>query len=246
MKASSTTKNDFVFIVIGILFLLVLWMILRAIEPTILVPSVTAVIKDIFTIITSKEGLLIIYTLIKVIIVVGVSLIISTFLGIAMYKSRKINMVLMPILAVMKGTPVASILILLLIFVKEKFAPSVICMLVIVPIISEGIKSALEQIDKDIIEETKMVTNIDLKVIFSVFLKMKKDTIISLLITCFGLGLKVLVMGEVITQGRNTIGNAIVIAKSASLDYTRVFSWTVILFIIVIIVEKGLMKLIKE
>ncbi len=247
MKRSITKKNnDFVFIFIGIIFLLLLWLVLRVLEPTILVPKVSDVIKDIANIFTSKEVLLIFYTLIKIIVVVLLSLIISIILGMLMFKSKKVNLIFMPILAVMKSTPVASILILLLIFVKERFAPSVICMLVIIPVMSEGIKAALEQIDKDIIEETKMITNINIKVIFTVFLKMKKNTVVELVITSFGLGLKALVMGEVITQGRNTIGNAIVLAKSASLDYTRVFSWTIILLTMVILVEKGLLKLIKH
>ena len=130
----------------------------------------------------------------------------------------------------------------MILLIGSKLAPIFISLLVIVPIAYENIYAAFINVDKDLIDEAKLVSNINLKIIFSVFVPVSANYLISTLLSCFGLALKVLVMSEVLTQGNMTIGGSIQIAK-ATIDITRVFSWSIILVIIVLINIYHLMRL---
>ena len=145
----------------------------------------------------------------------------------------------------MRSTPVASVILILILLVGTKYAPLFIALLVIIPIAYENIYVAFKNIDDELIDETRLVSNIDLKIVFTVFIPVSIDYLISSLLTCFGLALKVLVMSEVLTQGNMTIGGNIQLAK-ATIDITRVFSWSIILVIIVLIVELFIKKIEKK
>ena len=73
---------------------------------------------------------------------------------------------------------------------------------------------SLKEVDKDIIDEILLNSNINLKIICLVLFPIKKEYILSGVLQTLGLGLKVLVMSEILTQGENTIGGKIQLAKS--------------------------------
>ena len=93
-------------------------------------------------------------------------------------------------------------------------------------------------LDKDVLEEVKLISSrFNIKVFFKVYLPMIMPYIISSILNCFGLGLKVLVMSDLLSINENSIGYEILFSKS-SLDITRIFSWSIILIIIDLLVEE--------
>lgn len=237
-KKTSYTKINILFYSLGIITLLLVWFILSIYENSVIVPSILDVIIDIGKLLSEgKNLLLILFTILKIIVIVTIAFVISFLMALASLKSIKIRYYFSPIVSFMRTIPVASFVVILLILIGSKFAPVVITLFVLIPIIYESIYTTFIQVDKDIVEETKLISNIDFKVIMLVFVPMCMKTLLSCLLSSFGLGLKVLIMSEVITQGSNTIGGIIANEKSSFFNMTRVFSWTIILIIIILFIE---------
>lgn len=237
MMSLSISKKHNLFFVLGIVSLLFIWFIWTLLDDNIFFPKINEVFFDLGRLLSDSKNLLIIlHTFIKVVLLIIGSFIISFALAVLSYKFKLFRSFISPGIAIMRSTPVASVILILILLVGSKVAPFVIAALVIVPISYENIYSAFVNIDMEIIDETKLVSNINLRIIISIFMPVTKNYLISSLLTCFGLTLKVLVMSEVLTQGNMTIGGSIQLAKS-TIDITRVFSWSIILVIIVLIVE---------
>ena len=79
----------------------------------------------------------------------------------------------------------------------------------IIPIIYEGILTGFKTINSNIIDSTKLLSNINLTVLFNIHIPLAMPSLITSLIQSFGLGLKVLVMSEVIVNPPNSIGRLI-------------------------------------
>lgn len=234
-----------VFFILGIVFIVVIWFLLSKVENNILVPSIYDVINKAKEIILEIDNIkLIFFTLLKLLTVLSISFIIGFIIGVFAYKYTIIKSFVSPIMAFMRTIPVASFVVILLIVIGNSLTPIIITMFVLIPICYESTYLSLVTIDKEYIEETKMITNINLKVIIILFIPMTMRSIISILLSSLGLGLKVLIMSEVITQGEDTIGGKIQLSRSW-LDYTSVFAWTLILILLVLIIEE-VIKIIKN
>ena len=246
MNHSLISKKQNLFFFLGIIFIFLVWFIWTLIDSNIFFPRIDEVVIDLGKLIIDPSNLLIIlYTFIKVILLIIAGFIISFFMAILSYKSLSFRSFISPLIAIMRSTPVASVILILILLVGSRIAPIFISLLVIVPIAYEGIYASFKGIDKDLIDETKLISNINLKVIIKIFIPVAGSYLISLLLSCFGLALKVLVMSEVLTQGNMTIGGSIQLAKS-TIDIVRVFSWSIILVIIVLIVEMFIKKIEKK
>ena len=146
-------------------------------------------------------------------------------------------------MTLMRTTPVAAVIIILLMIFGNIKSPYIITSLVILPIMYEGILVSFENIDQGIIDEVKMLSNLNFRVAKEVYLPIVTPQILSTLVATIGLGLKVMVMSEFIAQPNNTIGYVMLQEKNfLEMDY--VFAWTIILVVFVLLVEE-LLKIIK-
>lgn len=239
MKAYTTNNKilNVILYALGIILLILIWSIISAVKNNILYPNFLDVSKDIIVILGEKETyLILLYTLIKLVIAITISYLFSFILAYFAYKYDFIRKLISPIILVFRSIPVASVIIILILLVSLKYAPFIITLLVILPIVYESLYTTFKNIDKDLVDETKLVSNINILIVLRLYIPMQFNYIISSVIQTTGLSLKILVMGEILSQGSNTIGGKIQLART-SLDVTRVFSWTIILLIIVIILE---------
>ena len=246
MKDSLINKKQTLFFILGIVFIFLIWFVWTLVDDNIFFPRIDEVIIDIGKLLIDTNNLLIIlFTFLKVIGLIIVSFIVSFVLAIISYKWISFRSFISPMIAIMRSTPVASVILILILLVGTKYAPIFISLLVIIPIAYENIYGAFSNIDIELIDETRLVSNINLKIMFMIFIPVTINYLISSLLVCFGLALKVLVMSEVLTQGNMTIGGSIQLAK-ATIDITRVFSWSIILVMIVLIVEILIKKIEKR
>ncbi len=237
MKTSSS-KINILFFALGIATILIIWEVLNKTGNDFVVPSISSVLKDTVKLLTDGKSLLLIgKTIIKLLLVVFISFVISFVLAILSYKSNKFKNYISPVISLIRTIPVATFVVILLILIGSKKSPIIITLFVLIPIIYEALLNSFQTIDKDIVEETKLISNINLRIILIIYLPIKIKNILSTLLSSFGLGLKVLIMSEVITQSSNTIGGIIANEKGSFFNMTRVFSWTLILIIMIMIIE---------
>ncbi len=229
----------------GILFILLVWFFAsRIVDNSIVIPKISEVLQALGSLLQTKQTYVVIFnTISRLILTISISFVLALFCSILAGSITRVKDFLKPIMTLMRTTPVAAVIIILLMIFGNIKSPYIITSLVILPIMYEGILVSFENIDQGIIDEVKMLSNLNFRVVKEVYLPIVTPQILSTLVATIGLGLKVMVMSEFIAQPNNTIGYVMLQEKNfLEMDY--VFAWTIILVVFVLLVEE-LLKIIK-
>ena len=248
MKLSTTNnKINNLFFVLGILSIILVWFLFSVvIDNSGIIPSIPAVFEKVFDLLKELNTYtMIIKTIFKIVFALLISFVLAFVFAILSLLSSKIENFIRPLITLFKTVPVVSIAaIVLIMFFKQDvryIGTIVVGIIVIVPIIYESILTSFQSIDKNIIDSTKLESNFNFRLIMDVYVPLALPSIVTSILQSFGLGLKVLVMSEVIINPNNSIGKAIgEYATYGEMEY--VFAWTIILIIIVLLCDYGLKK----
>lgn len=225
------------FYIVGLLAIIAIWIVSSiVINNDIVLPkfiNVMKSLKDLF--LDGNTYLTIGNTLLKLILSVAFGFVISFILGLLSYLFEGFSYFITPLIAILRTLPVASVSILLLLLIGNRQTPYFITLFVLIPVLYENILMSLKGINKGVIEEVKMMSNLTPYVLFNIYIPIIGPGLISGLISSIGLGLKVMVMAEFISQTPNTIGYELNQEK-IFLNIDRVFAWTIVLIIFMIVV----------
>ena len=238
MKAS-TTKSNKIFLILGVVFIFLLWELLSLISQNdFIVPSISNTMKALGEILTKSDTYNILFsTILRLFTSITVCFILALTLAVFSNINERVKYFLKPLISLLKTLPVATIIIMLLVMIGRSIAPYFIVGLVVLPLIYESVLNALETIDKDIIDEVKMVSSgKDFTVLKRIYLPLITPYLLTSLIQAFGLGLKVLVMAEFIAETKNSIGEVIRFYKNEALT-EYVFAWTIILVLFILLID---------
>lgn len=183
-------------------------------------------------------------TVLKVLISYSVSLTLALVLAITAYY-RKFYRMINPYISILKTIPTISIILIALIWLGNEKSIYLIANLVIIPILYETFFYHLKNIDPKLIDVSK-VYQFDYikKVRFLYYYPLLEGLMVSLKQT-FGLCFKVIVMAEVIGQSQRGIGAQIQNEK-VNLEMVGVFSWTIILIMVVLVIDLVLDNIAKK
>jgi len=165
-------------------------------------------------------------------------------LAVVTAKSKVVDAVFAPIMAIVKATPIASFIILLLVMLGKDAVPETAAFLIVVPTVWENMLSGIKSLDKKLWEVTK-IYNFSLKKKIKFFYI---PSIMPFFVPAFkatlGMAWKAGIAAEVICNIANTIGGKIYDTK-VYLEIPELFAWTAVTVIVSIILEKLLMLLIN-
>ena len=143
---------------------------------------------------------------------------------------------MMSYVTILRTIPVISIVVILLILFGYEYTPYLITFLMVFPIIYSGVLEGIRQLDQELIDVYRLEQH-DWKIALkSIYFPMISKYIFLSFLQSFGLGIKVLVMAEYLSQSKQSIGNAIYLAK-VNIEYDLVFAWTIILIFIAFSLE---------
>ena len=223
--------------------LIIVWVIyFFVINHPLILPSPWMVLEKTFDILTNVQHLVIIISSISrllVIIVCTMALALS-FAWIAS-RSKHFAACIKPIIAILRSVPTIAILVIIMILYGMHLTPWIITTLIIFPMAYQSFYFGFTHMDKDLIDmyhlnEQSLYMGLKL-----VYFPMIKPWLTLTLIQSFGMGFKVLLMAEYLSQTPHSIGNELFKAKSF-LNYDVVFAWTLIALLIVSWVEYVLLK----
>ncbi len=168
-------------------------------------------------------------------------IILGIILGIALavlsFKYEIIGMFLSPLVATVKAIPVASFIILILIWLGNEHVSTFVSMLVVFPILYIGTSNGLGAADKKLLE----MAHVYRMPTFNKFRYIYFPAIMPFLISAFslavGMGFKSGVAAEVIGQPLMSMGNSLYRAK-IFLDTGDLFAWTFVIIMVSWITEK--------
>lgn len=138
---------------------------------------------------------------------------------------------MIPLSSFAKTIPTMVLVVLALVWFDKDKAPFIVGFAIIFPIIYEGIGNSLRQIDKKIIDMTKIYEVSLIEKVKKIYLPIIKFYIMSIFVSTFSLTFKVVIAGEVHGQPKFGIGSQIQLEK-VNFNVPGIFAW---IFIIVLI-----------
>lgn len=248
MKVSTVNKKTLnsSFYVLGILFIFVVWYFGHLhFKNNFIVPSVNDTFVALKELTIQKNTYFVLaHTLTRLFIAIGLSFILGILLASLSKISYHFKAFVKPLFTLLKTLPIAVVIILLLVMLKVNSLYYIVGV-VVLPIIYEATISGLDSVDKNIIEEVKLDSNISPYVVGKIYIPLTLPFIFTSLLQSFGLGIKVLVMAEFISNAPNSIGYEIMLYKDYANDMSYVYAWSIILVIFVICVDSTI-NLIKK
>lgn len=144
---------------------------------------------------------------------------------------------LSPLLTVIKSTPVASIIILMLIWVGRDSVPAIISGLMVLPLVWNNISAGVKGIDRELLEMARLYSLSRFKCFRRIIVPSVMPHFLSALKSSIGIGWKAGVAAEVLTVPSWSIGKMIYESK-LYLETTELFAWTLVVVLISLFIEK--------
>lgn len=151
---------------------------------------------------------------------------------------RFIRELIHPVMAVIKATPVASFIILMLLFLGPVKVPAFITFLIVLPIVWTNLDEGINNIDPHLAEVAKMYRFSLVKRLKVLILPSVKPYFLSACKTSIGLAWKAGVAAEIIAMPKNTIGTMIGEAKLYIMS-SEMFAWTLTVVLLSLAIELG-------
>ncbi len=155
------------------------------------------------------------------------------------------EILLTPLLGVIKSVPVASFIILLLLWIKGSKLSVRISFLMVLPVVYNNMYTGLVTMDKKLLEMAKVFRLSTKKKLLYIYLPRLLPYFTAACTTALGLCWKSGVAAEVIAMPPMSIGNRLYETK-LYMETAQMFRWTVVIVIISFLAEKGFLWLLSK
>lgn len=224
-------------LLIAAFWLGVWWLASYLVGKPLLFPTPLAVAKRLAELMQTPEFYLITANSLKNILL-GIlwAVLLGSLLAIFSAKLSLLRELLLPIMSVVKATPVASFIILALIWMGSAKVPTFITILIVLPIIWTNLDEGLRKIDPALIEVTKVYKMPYFRRLKLLIFPSVKPYFVSACRTSMGLAWKAGIAAEIIAMPRNSIGTMIGDAKQYIMT-EDMFAWTLTVILLSLVIE---------
>jgi NitT/TauT family transport system permease protein len=141
-----------------------------------------------------------------------------------------------PVLAIIKSTPVASFIILLVLWLSRDATPVVIAMIMVLPVVWANIEMGLRKTDVSLVEMAKVYNMPRARQISDIYIPTVYPYFLSSMRSSLGMAWKAGIAAEVLLQPLISIGKQIFESKYL-LETVDLFAWTVVVIILSVLIE---------
>lgn len=149
-----------------------------------------------------------------------------------------------PYFSAMKATPVASIVILCLVWLSSRRLSVFIVFLVVTPVIYTNILAGIKNLDLKMKDMARVFGINGLRRLLYVYLPELKTYIIAAFALATGMAFKAGIAAEVIGTPGGSVGKMLYNAK-VYLETPELFAWTLVIIVLSVVVEQVILKLVK-
>lgn len=246
MQNNNRLKKFAAFVGVGLFWILVWQLAYYGVGRDLLLASPLAVLKRLGSLIVTGSFWLIIATSFwRIMLGFLIGLVIGTVLGILTAASRPARRLLRLPMNIIKATPVASFVILALVWISGRNLSTFIGFLMVLPLIHSNVEQGLLSADPQLLEVAKVYRLTKWQTAKAVYLPAVMPYFLSALRVSLGYAWKAGIAGEVIAIPRDAIGTQLYNAK-VYLETTDLFAWTVVIVVLSILIEKMLTLLIQR
>ena len=230
--------------ILAILFWLLVWeAVFRYVDREILIVSPVRTAERLFELAgTAVFWNAVLGTCRRVLEGFGLAILTGSVLAVITGRSAFLKHLFEPFLGVLRATPVASIIILALVWMATGAIPIFVVFLMVTPIVWTNIFAGLEVIDSGLLEMGKIFKFGKWKRLRYIYFPSLMPYIVSALTSGLGAAWKSAIAAEVIARPSGAMG-AFVHDSRIHLLTADLFAWTTVVIILSVILEKLMVKL---
>ena len=170
------------------------------------------------------------------------AVILGGLIGLVTYKSALARELLGPVMTLLKSTPVASFIILALVWLGRSIVPVFIAGLMVLPVVWANTVAGLAGIDPQLLELAQVYRLPRVRILRRIVWPSVLPYLRSALRSALGLGWKAGIAAEVLTVPPFSIGKNIYEAK-LYLETTELFAWTAAVVLLSFLIEHVLLNM---
>ena len=221
-------------------FWIVIWeAISLVVGQELLVPSPLLTLKTFVRLAASSKfwlstGL----TLLRIAVGFIAGTLLGALLAFATHYSKAVDMMISPVIRLIRAVPVASFIILALVWIKTEALPSFISAAMAAPMVWQNVRGALKSdVDPKLIEMARVFRLGKGRIFTKIVLPSIAPAFVSSSVNALGFAWKSGVAAEVICQPVFSIGRQLQTAK-LTLETAEVFAWTAVVCLLSTLLER--------
>ncbi|MGI6013035.1 MAG: ABC transporter permease [Oscillospiraceae bacterium] len=155
------------------------------------------------------------------------------------------NVILTPAIRLVRAIPVASFIILAMLWIHSSLLPAVIAALIVLPVVWANVAAGISQVDPQLLEMTRSYGFSSWNRLRLLYIPSVLPYFVSGAVTALGLACKSAVTAEVLCKPNWGIGTQVYYSK-IYLETETLFAWTVVVILLSLFLERGMAKLLKK
>ena len=154
------------------------------------------------------------------------------------------DMLLSPLVKIIRSTPVASFIVLAMLWIVRTSVPGFIAALIVIPVVWADVRTAALETDRDLLEMARAYRFGPWRTFRYIYMPSVLPSWNSAFVTAMGLAWKSGIAAEVMCQPRNAIGTELMRAKNV-LKMPEAFAWTVVVIILSLLLEAAFKRVMR-
>lgn len=246
MRAKSLKILDILMPLVALGVILALWGITaKAVGSELLFPSLSTTFSSLFELVKSAEFYLSVgHTLLRSLLSFALAFAVGILLAVLSALCRPIRKLLSPVIVIVRVIPTMSVILLALVWVSSYVSPILVAFVVICPLIYGGYLSAIDGVDKDLVDMCKIYKVGAWQRVKSLYLPCTALSLFDTVKSTLGLTVKLVIAAEVLAQTKDSIGLGMQLSK-IYLDTPILLAWTIVAILLGGALE-GLIAILKK
>lgn len=250
MTCSSTSpnllKSALKKILVACFWVLVWAAAYHRVNQEILIPSPAAVLGKLFSLCTQGGFWLTIFSsFVRILCGLLAALVCGVLLAALTWRFPLFRELLHPLLAVVKATPVASFIILALVWIKTPYLSAFTSFLMVLPLVWENVYTGIGQTDRALLEMGEVFRFSAAKKLREIYLPSILPYFLTACTMGLGLAWKAGIAAEVLGVPNHAIGTQIYQSK-IYLETTDLFAWTIVVIVMSMLIEAVFQRAVRR
>lgn len=180
----------------------------------------------------------------RILLGVVAAVLLGIVLGVLTTASKLADALIAPLMTAVQATPVASITILVLIWLDRDHVPVLICGMMVLPVVWRNVCTGIRETDPQLLELAQVYRLRPGQVLLRIYIPSVMPYFRAACSSALGLGWKAGVAAEVLTVPKYSIGRMISESKLYLLT-EELFAWTLAVVVLSLLLQNFLLRLLK-
>ncbi|MBR5540403.1 MAG: ABC transporter permease subunit [Clostridia bacterium] len=233
-------------VAVAVFWIGIWWLLAALVQQELLIPTPAAVVQTLLSLLpTAMFWQSIAMSLVRIVLGFFAALACGTLLAVLTTRFSSVRAVLSPLLHIIRAAPVASFIILTLVWIDYDIIPAFIAFLMVLPIVWVNVEEGIRRTDRGLLEMAAAYAVPKRRVLTRLYIPSVKPFFLTACVNGLGFAWKSGIAAEVICRPDLAIGNRLQLAK-ITLETPEVFAWTAVVIALSIVLEKALLRVARK